>query len=130
MTITIGAVTFDHVDYDADDDVLYLSVGEPREPADSHGTPEGHNVRYDDLGQVIALTLVNAKWLLERRGRGARGHCASRVSADESAAISAATPPRLRSRPSRLRTQVVAVAGQPAGIAAASAIKPRLRRVA
>jgi uncharacterized protein YuzE len=68
MTITIGTTTFDHVDYDADGDVLYLSVGEPREPADSYGTTEGHNVRYDESGQVIALTLVNAKWLLERDG--------------------------------------------------------------
>jgi uncharacterized protein YuzE len=71
MTITIGTITFDHVDYDADDDdVLYLSVGEPRGPADSYGTPEGHNVRYDDQGNIIALTLVNAKWLLERIERG------------------------------------------------------------
>jgi uncharacterized protein YuzE len=68
MTITIGTLTFDHVDYDADGDVLYLSVGEPREPADSYSTTEGHNVRYDTSGQVIVLTLVNAKWLLERDG--------------------------------------------------------------
>ena len=68
MTITIGTIAFDHVNYDSDGDVLYLSVGEPREPANSYGTAEGHNVRYDELGQVIALTLVNAKWLLERDG--------------------------------------------------------------
>lgn len=68
MTITIGTITFDHVEYDADGDVLYLSVGEPREAADSYGTPEGHNVRYDDHGEVIGLTLVNSKWLLERDG--------------------------------------------------------------
>jgi uncharacterized protein YuzE len=81
MTITIGAITFDNVDYDADGDVLYLSVGEPREPADSYGTAEGHNVRYDELGQVIAITLVNAKWLLERDGE-VRVTIPSRVSAD------------------------------------------------
>jgi uncharacterized protein YuzE len=68
MTITIGTVSFDHVDYDADGDVLYLSVGEPRLPAESFGTPEGHNVRYDETGAVIAITLVNAKWLLDRDG--------------------------------------------------------------
>jgi uncharacterized protein YuzE len=81
MTITIGTLTFDHVDYDADGDVLYLSVGEPREPADSYGTTEGHNVRYDDSGQVIALTLVNAKWLLERDGE-VRITIPNRASAD------------------------------------------------
>jgi len=61
MTITIGTVTFDHSDYDA--------------------TPEGHNVRYDDQGQIIALTLVNAKWLLERDGE-VRVTIPNRVSAD------------------------------------------------
>ncbi len=80
MTITIGAITFDHVEYDADGDVLYLSVGEPREPDDSYGTAEGHNVRYDELGRVIALTLVNAKWLIERDGE-VRVTIPSRVSA-------------------------------------------------
>ncbi len=68
MTITIGTITFDHVEYDVEGDVLYLSVGEPREAAASYATAEGHNVRYDESGQVIALTLVNAKWLLERDG--------------------------------------------------------------
>jgi uncharacterized protein YuzE len=81
MTITIGTITFDHVDYDADGDVLYLSVGEPREAADSFGTVEGHNVRYDATGRVIALTLVNAKWLLDRDGE-VRVTIPSRVSAD------------------------------------------------
>jgi len=68
MTITIGTLEFDHVDYDEDADVLYLSAGAPRPPAGSHGTPEGHNVRYDAVGDVIGLTIVNAKWLLERDG--------------------------------------------------------------
>jgi uncharacterized protein YuzE len=81
MTITIGTIKFDHVDYDADGDVLYLSVGEPREAADSYGTVEGHNVRYDETGRVIALTLVNAKWLLERDGE-VHVTIPNRVSAD------------------------------------------------
>ena len=37
-------------------------------PAESFGTPEGHNVRYDETGTVIAITIVNAKWLLDRHG--------------------------------------------------------------
>ena len=89
MTITIGAITFDHVAYDADGDVLYLSVGQPREPADSYGTAEGHNVRYDETGKVIALTLVNAKWLIERDGE-VRVTISNRVSADTLAAAIAA----------------------------------------
>jgi uncharacterized protein YuzE len=82
MKITIGTITFDNVDYDADGDVLYLSVGEPREPAHSFGTAEGHNVRYDEGGHVIALTLVNPKWLLERDGE-VRVTIPNRVSAAE-----------------------------------------------
>ncbi len=85
MTITIGTISFDHVDYDVDGDVLYLSVGEPREPADSYGTTEGHNVRYDETGQVIALTIVNAQWLLERDGE-VRVTIPNRVSAGTLAA--------------------------------------------
>jgi uncharacterized protein YuzE len=61
MTITIGTLSFDSVEYDADADVLYLSVGEPRMPAESFGTPEGQNIRCDETGAVIAITIVNAK---------------------------------------------------------------------
>jgi uncharacterized protein YuzE len=68
MTIRIGTLSFDHVEYDAEADVLYLSVGEPRLPTESFGTPEGHNIRYDEAGAIIAITLVNPKWLLERDG--------------------------------------------------------------
>jgi len=81
MTITIGTIEFDHVDYDVDGDVLYLSVGEPRKVAEAFGTVEGHNVRYDETGQVIGLTLVNAKWILERDGE-VRVTIPNRVSAD------------------------------------------------
>src|SRR5580658_10110858 len=68
MTITIGTLSFDNVEYNADADVLYLNIGEPRMPAESFGTPEGHNIRYDETGEVIAITIVNAKWLLDRDG--------------------------------------------------------------
>jgi uncharacterized protein YuzE len=66
MTINLGSLKFDHARYDAREDVLYLSVGEPREAADSVQTPEGHVVRYDDAGEIIGITLINAKWLVER----------------------------------------------------------------
>lgn len=59
---------FDSVEDDADTNVLYLSVGEPCMPAESFGTPEGPNMRYDETGAVIAIMIVNAKWLLERDG--------------------------------------------------------------
>jgi uncharacterized protein YuzE len=66
--IHLGPHTFDHVVYDSDGDVLYMSIGEPRPATDSPPTPEGHIVRYDAHDEVIGVTIVNAKWLLERDG--------------------------------------------------------------
>ena len=48
--------------------MLYLSVGKPRQPARQEATPDGHLARYDEEGRVIGLTVVNAKWLVERDG--------------------------------------------------------------
>jgi uncharacterized protein YuzE len=67
--IHLGPYTFDHVVYDDDADVLYMSIGKPRPAADAPPTPEGHIVRYDERDEVIGVTLVNAKWLLERDGK-------------------------------------------------------------
>jgi uncharacterized protein YuzE len=68
MKITIGKLTFDHASYDAAGDVLYLHVGKPQAAAESEETPEQHVVRFDEDGQVIGLTIINAKWLLDRDG--------------------------------------------------------------
>lgn len=68
MTVTIGDITFDHVEYDAEADVLYLHVGDPAGAVDFDETPEGHAVRFDREGEVIGLTLVRPKRLLERDG--------------------------------------------------------------
>jgi uncharacterized protein YuzE len=51
-------------EYDNVADVLYLSRGENIEATTQHATPEGHLVRYDDSGDVIGITIVNAKWLM------------------------------------------------------------------
>ncbi len=68
MTVKIGNITFDHISYDAEGDVLYLHVGKPQAAADAEETPEGHAVRFSRDGQVIGLTLINARWLLDRDG--------------------------------------------------------------
>ena len=65
-TITIGDTTFDHLSYDREADVLYLSVGEPQSADHTFGTPEGHAVRLDKDHRIIGITLVNAGTLLER----------------------------------------------------------------
>lgn len=69
VNIRIGPLEFDRATYDEDGDVLYLQVGEPV-AAEGEETPEGHVLRYSPGGErVVGLTLINARWLLERDGR-------------------------------------------------------------
>jgi uncharacterized protein YuzE len=68
VNITIGPLSFDHADYDADNDVLYLHVGEP-EAGEGEETPEGHVVRYEpDTHRVVGLTVLGARHILARDG--------------------------------------------------------------
>jgi uncharacterized protein YuzE len=66
MTVTIGSLTFDHASYDDRGDVLYLHVGDRQSAAATKETPEGHVLRFNAQGEVIGLTIINAKWLLKR----------------------------------------------------------------
>jgi uncharacterized protein YuzE len=68
MTVTIAGTSFDEHEYDKRGDVLYLSVGPPRDATRTIATPEGHAVDYDDAGAVIGMVLVNVRFLLERDG--------------------------------------------------------------
>jgi uncharacterized protein YuzE len=68
MTVTIDGLMFERSNYDADGDVLYLARGESNMAADAVLTPEGHGVRYGADGEVIGVTIINARWLLERDG--------------------------------------------------------------
>ena len=69
MIVHVGPYEFDHVSYDSDGDVLYLRRGERQDAAETFGTPEGHAVRMDQDREVIGITIVNAKWLVERDGK-------------------------------------------------------------
>jgi uncharacterized protein YuzE len=55
MKIRVGNYEFDNVVYDAGGDVLYLHIGEPVPAAETLATP--------------GITIVNAKWLVERDGQ-------------------------------------------------------------
>jgi uncharacterized protein YuzE len=68
ITLQIGGLAFDHASYDSRGDVLYLHVGQPSTASGGQQTPEGHVVRYDAEGQVVGLTIINTRWLLERDG--------------------------------------------------------------
>jgi uncharacterized protein YuzE len=68
VNIRIGPVVFDHADYDAENDVLYLHVGEPQE-AEGEETPEGHVLRYAPATQrIVGLTVLGAQRILDQQG--------------------------------------------------------------
>jgi len=69
MTVKIGGIDFDNVFYDADADVLYLHVGNPRTAVDFDESSEGHHLRWDARGQIVGITILNARKLLERDGK-------------------------------------------------------------
>lgn len=71
MSVNIAGIEFAEHEYDQRGDVLYLfTAGYDASgvPPDAAATPEGHGVEYDEDGRVIAMTLVNIKWLIERDG--------------------------------------------------------------
>lgn len=65
MSFTVGGITFDHVRYDSEADVLYLHVGEPAHATEFDESPEGHAVRFDDRGELVGVTIVNVKTLID-----------------------------------------------------------------
>lgn len=68
VNIQIGPLSFDHADYDAENDVLYLHVGAPR-AGEGEETPEGHVLRYaPGSSRIIGLTVLGARRILERDG--------------------------------------------------------------
>ena len=69
VNITIGRLTFDYADYDAENDVLYLHIGEPQ-AGEGEETPEGHIIRYaPDTSQVVGLDGARRSTNPERDGR-------------------------------------------------------------
>ena len=69
MSITIGSHTFSIVSYDAGGDVLYLHTHVPDGAVDFDETPEGHALRFGADGQIVGLTIVRPRALLERHGK-------------------------------------------------------------
>jgi uncharacterized protein YuzE len=68
-SLKVGPYTFDRAHYDPEADVLYLSQGSPERAADFDETPDGHAISYDRSGNLIGLTLVGVRPLVE----GAQG---------------------------------------------------------
>jgi uncharacterized protein YuzE len=68
MNVKIDDLIFDRGHYDAEGDVLYLGRGDTSYASDAVLTPEGHGVRYDDNGEVIGVTIINARRIIGRDG--------------------------------------------------------------
>jgi uncharacterized protein YuzE len=84
MTVTIAGIEFQHHVYDERADVLHLTIaGYEGLPADADAAPEGDGMEYDENGRVIAMTLVNVQWLLDRDGELTITWPAGHVRADE-----------------------------------------------
>jgi uncharacterized protein YuzE len=68
MNVKIDDLIFDRGHYDAEGDVLYLGRGDTTTGSDGALTPEGHGVRYDSKGEVIGVTIINARRIIEHDG--------------------------------------------------------------
>jgi len=68
MNIKIDDLIFDRGNYDAEGDVLYLARGVAGHASDAALTREGHGVRYDESGEVIGVTIIDARRIIERDG--------------------------------------------------------------
>ncbi len=69
VNLRIGSVVFDHANYDAENDVLYLRVGAP-EDGEGETTPEGHVIRFaPGTSRIVGLTMLGPRRILEREGR-------------------------------------------------------------
>jgi uncharacterized protein YuzE len=69
VTVEIGGVVFDNVKYDRESDVLYVDIGDPKRAIDWDESPEGHGLRLGPNDELIGITIVNARWLLEQDGK-------------------------------------------------------------
>jgi uncharacterized protein YuzE len=68
MNVKIDGLIFDRADYDADGDVLYLARGNTNSASDAALTPEGHGVRYGANGDVIGVTIINTRRIIDNDG--------------------------------------------------------------
>jgi len=68
MSVQIGNLTFDRVHEYEGGDVLYLHRADPSEAVGFGESPEGHALRFNATGELIGVTIVRPRWLLEHDG--------------------------------------------------------------
>jgi YD repeat-containing protein len=69
VSVKIGGIEFDNVFYDAGGDVLYLHIGNPSTAVEFDESTEGHHLRWDAHGQLVGITILNARRLLQHDGK-------------------------------------------------------------
>ena len=69
MKVSVGPYAFDNVSYDAEADMLYLHMGAPSRAVDFDESPEGHALRFDAERNLVGVTILGAKRLVERDGK-------------------------------------------------------------
>lgn len=65
MSVNIGDITFDHVDSDAEVEVLWPHVGDPDRAVSFDESPEGHALRFDVETRLVGLTIIGARKTVE-----------------------------------------------------------------
>jgi hypothetical protein len=68
MSVQFGEIVFDSCSYDAEGDVLYLRNGPSADAVEFDACAEGHHTRFDAMGALVGLTILNARLLLAEDG--------------------------------------------------------------
>lgn len=68
VAVAIDGVTFDRYHYDEVADTLCFHTGPTAWAVDFDETTEDHLMRFDRRGKLLSLTILNARWHLDRDG--------------------------------------------------------------
>lgn len=49
--------------------MLYLHRADPTDAVDFDASPEGHALRFNAASELIGVTFINVRWLLEHEGK-------------------------------------------------------------
>ncbi len=68
VDLTIDDVAFDRYHYYEDGDVLCFHTGPAEWAVDVDETVEDHHLRFGADGSLLSVSILNARWLLDRDG--------------------------------------------------------------
>jgi len=68
VAIAIDGTAFDRYHYDQVADTLCFHIGPTKWAVDFDETVEDHHLRFGADGELLSVTILNARWLLDRDG--------------------------------------------------------------